>query len=76
LSCCCSPFDSAAHTDGQPCTVCLSTATFGAGAVASPPGLDLDAATPMVVAIATVVFFSTAPTRRYARGPPVVSFTF
>jgi hypothetical protein len=70
------PFDAAAHTDGQPCTVCLSTTNLGAGAVATPLHVELDAATPMFVATFVAALRSIVPTRRFARGPPVVSFAF
>jgi hypothetical protein len=70
------PFDAAAHTDGQPCTVCLSTTNLGAGAVATPIHFELDAATPVFVATFVAALVSTAPTRRFARGPPLVSFAF
>jgi hypothetical protein len=70
------PFDAAAHTDGQPCTACLSTTNLGAGAVATPIHLDLDAGTPVFVATFVAALVSIAPTRRFARGPPAVSFAF
>jgi hypothetical protein len=70
------PVDAAAHDDGQPCTVCLSTTTLGAGAVATPIHFGLDAATPVFVATFVAALVSTVPTRRFARGPPAVSFAF
>ena len=70
------PLDAAAHTDGQQCTVCLSTTNLGAGAVATPIHFELDAATPVFVATFVAEFASTVPTRRFARGPPAVSFAF
>lgn len=68
------PFDQAAHSDGQPCAVCLSIAHFGASAVAADVAFVLDAAVPLLAVVVTLVFFSAVPVRRYARGPPVVSF--
>jgi hypothetical protein len=68
--------DAAAHANGQPCTVCLGTASLGAGAVAAPFHLDVVVATPLAIVATEVGSFSVVPTRRYARGPPAVSFTF
>ncbi len=68
------PFDQAAHTDGQPCAVCLSIANLGAAAVAADLGLALDAAAPLLADVVTLFFFSAVPVRRHARGPPPVSF--
>lgn len=67
-------FDSAAHTSGQPCAVCLSTATLGAGAAPAHVPFTADVATPIFVATVVAVFVSVVPTRRYARGPPSQSF--
>jgi CHASE2 domain-containing sensor protein len=69
------PFDQAAHSDGQPCAVCLSVAHLGAGAVAAAVALVLDAAPPLLAVVVTLVFFAAVPLRRYARGPPYFSFT-
>jgi hypothetical protein len=69
------PFDFAAHAEGQPCAVCLSVADLGAGAAAADAGFALlDAAAPLLVAAVVLVLFSSVPLRRYARGPPSVSF--
>ena len=68
------PLDSAAHTNGQQCSICLSVAPFGAGAVSTPVAIQLDAATPAPVAAATLVRRSISVQRRFARGPPIVSF--
>jgi hypothetical protein len=68
------PFDLAAHVDGQPCTVCLGIADLGAGAAAPNVGFVLEAAAPLTVAVVVLVLFSSVPLRRYARGPPFVSF--
>lgn len=68
------PLDQAAHSDGQPCAVCLSVANLGAGAAPAVVTLVLDAAAPLLAVVVTCSFFSAAPVRRYARGPPTVSF--
>jgi hypothetical protein len=68
--------DAAAHANGQLCTVCLSTASLCASAVAAPFHVDVVVATPLAVVATAAVSFSVVPTRRYARGPPAVSFTF
>jgi len=68
------PFDRAAHSDGQPCAVCLSIADLGAGAAAPDVGFVLEAAAPLTVVAVVLVLFSSVPLRRYARGPPFVSF--
>jgi hypothetical protein len=67
-------YDSAAHSNGQTCAVCVSVASFGAGNVAAP--VHVEPATPksFLVVAAGVVFRSVVPARRYARGPPSVSF--
>jgi hypothetical protein len=70
------PLDAAAHADGQACTVCLSTTTLGAGAVATPIHFELDAATPVFVATFVAALVSIARTHHFARGPPAVSFAF
>jgi hypothetical protein len=67
-------YDSAAHANGQPCAVCLGAAAFSAGAVGAPVQADVAVATPIVAAAAVVVFFAAVPARRFARGPPIVSF--
>jgi hypothetical protein len=68
------PFDRASHTDGQPCAICLSVADLGAGAVAPDVAFVLEAAAPLTVAALVLVLLSSVPVRRYARGPPSVSF--
>jgi hypothetical protein len=69
------PFDQAAHAEGQPCTVCLGLADLGAGAAAADVGFALvEAAAPLLVAVVAVFLLSNVPIRRYARGPPSVSF--
>jgi hypothetical protein len=67
--------DASAHANGQSCAVCVSLASFGAGAVSVPMPFEPVIAASFVVAAAGIVFLSTVPTRRYARGPPTVSFT-
>lgn len=70
------PLDSAAHTNGQPCSICLSVATVGAGAVSTQTPIHLDAATPTLVAVVAAALVSHPVQRRFARGPPAVSFAF
>ena len=69
-------YDSTAHANGQDCAVCMSVASFGAGAVSVPVHFEPSIAAAFIVVAAGIVFLSAVPTRRYARGPPVVSFTF
>jgi len=64
------------HANGQVCAVCVSAASFTAGNVSSPVHFEPTIATAFVVVAAGIVFLSVVPTRRYARGPPRVSFTF
>jgi hypothetical protein len=68
------PYDLAAHTDGQPCAICLSVADLGAGAVAADLAFAIDAGAPLIVVAVVFVLWSSVPARRYARGPPSVSF--
>lgn len=68
------PYDSAAHSNGQSCAECLSVASFSAGAVATPLTFPVPMAVPLFVVAVVVALFSAVPTRRYARGPPTVSF--
>lgn len=70
------PLDSAAHTNGQPCSICFSVATVGAGAVSTPTPIHVDAATPSLVAVVASALVSSPVQRRFARGPPAVSFAF
>jgi hypothetical protein len=68
------PLDAAAHTDGQPCTICLSAHALGAGAASTPPSIDFPvAAQPPTVPLAAV-HVRAALARPHARGPPAVSF--
>jgi hypothetical protein len=64
------------HANGQVCAVCVSAASFAAGNVAAHVHFEPAMATAFVVVAAGIVFLSVVPTRRYARGPPRVSFTF
>jgi VIT1/CCC1 family predicted Fe2+/Mn2+ transporter len=69
-------YDSAAHANGQDCAICVGAASFGAAAPVTPLIFVPEA---LAVALLAAVFFvlaAAAPTRRYARGPPAVSFTF
>jgi len=68
--------ETAAHDNGQACAVCVGAASFGAGAVSTPVHFEPTIAASFVVVAAGIVFRSLVPTRRYARGPPVVSFRF
>jgi hypothetical protein len=63
------------HTNNQDCAVCVGAASLGAGAVSAPVHFAPTIAASFVVVAAGIVFLSAVPTRRYARGPPVVSFT-
>jgi hypothetical protein len=69
------PFDRAAHAEGQPCAVCLSVANLSAGAAAAADvAFVLDASGPLAAVAVVLVLWSSVPVRRYARGPPSVSF--
>jgi hypothetical protein len=68
------PYDLAAHTDGQPCAICLSVADLGAGGVAADVAFAIEAGAPLIVVAVVLVLWSRVPVRRYARGPPSVSF--
>ena len=68
--------DTAAHDNGQVCAVCVGAASFGGANVTAAVHFEPTIATSFVVATAGIVFLSVVPTRRYARGPPSVSFTF
>ena len=67
-------YDSAAHSNGQQCAVCVSAASFSAGAISGPVQVDIVVAPPVVVVAVLAVLFTVVPTRRYARGPPVIPF--
>jgi hypothetical protein len=69
-------YDSAAHANGQDCAICVGAASFGTAAPATPLVFAPEVAAAALVAAVFLVFVSAAPTRRYARGPPAVSFTF
>jgi VIT1/CCC1 family predicted Fe2+/Mn2+ transporter len=69
-------YDSAAHANGQDCAICVGAASFGAAAPATPLVFAPEALAAAVVVAVVFVFVSAAPIRRYARGPPAVSFTF
>jgi hypothetical protein len=68
--------DFAGHANNQDCAVCISVASFGAGAVSVLVHFEPAISASFVVVAAGIVFLSAVPTRRYARGPPAVSFTF
>jgi hypothetical protein len=67
--------DSAKHANGEVCAVCVGAASFGSANVTVAVHFEPAIATSFVVATAGIVFLSVVPTRRYARGPPFVSFT-
>jgi hypothetical protein len=69
-------YDSAAHANGQNCAICVGAASFDAAAPATPLVFAPQVAAAALVAAIFLVFVSAAPARRYARGPPAVSFTF
>jgi hypothetical protein len=69
-------YDSASHSNGQVCAVCVSVASFGAANVATAVHFELSVAATFIVVAAGIVFLSAVPTRLYARGPPRGSFTF
>ena len=68
------PYDLAAHSDGQPCAICLSVADLGAGAVPADVAFAIEVGAPPVLVAEVLVLWSSVPVRRYARGPPSVSF--
>jgi hypothetical protein len=66
--------DAAAHDNGQVCAVCVGAASFGAGAAPVVAAFE-PTITPAAVASAVAIASrSVVPARRYARGPPLVSF--
>jgi hypothetical protein len=67
-------YDTASHANGEDCAICFGAATFGAGNVASPISFEPVIATAFIVVAGHILFLSAVPTRRYARGPPHVSF--
>lgn len=69
-------YDAAAHSNGQACAVCVGAASFGAGHVAAPLHFEPAITTSFVRVAIVGTVSSVAPTRQYARGPPVVSFSF
>jgi hypothetical protein len=68
-------YDSATHANGQACATCVAYASFSAGNVAAPLQLESPVAPAVLGAAAALVLVSVVPARRYARGPPRVSFT-
>ena len=68
------PLDFAAHDNGQPCAVCVSVTHLGHGAASTPVVFALETAAPPFIPSVAVAFVSIVPSRRYARGPPAVSF--
>jgi hypothetical protein len=68
-------YDAAAHANGQTCATCVAATSFGVGNVAVSVLLAVAVATASVVVSVGIVFRCVLPGRRYARGPPRVSFT-
>jgi hypothetical protein len=68
------PLDRDAHADGQPCAICLSVAHLGAGAAGADVAFAIEATAPLIVVAVVLTLLSSVPVRRYARGPPSVSF--
>jgi len=66
--------DRAAHDSGQACAVCVGAASFGAAAAPVPFSFEAAVGEVSIAVALFAVFVSVAPTRRYARGPPAVSF--
>jgi hypothetical protein len=62
------------HANNPDCAVCVGAASFGAAAVSVPVRFEPIVAAPFVAIAAGIVLFSAVPVRRYARGPPAVSF--
>lgn len=69
-------YNSGSHANGQACATCIAAASFSAGNVAAPFQLESAAAPVLPVVAAGIAFCSLVPTRRYARGPPPISFMF
>jgi len=69
-------YDSAAHANGEACAICVTAASFGAANVTTAVHFEPALAASFIVVAAGIVFASVVPTRRYARGPPSVSFAF
>ena len=67
---------SSGHANNPDCAVCVGAATFGAAAVSLPVRFEPVVAAPFIAVAAGIVLLSAVPARRYARGPPAVSFTF
>ncbi len=69
-------YDAAGHANGDACAVCVGAATFGAAAPATPLAIEPVVVAQSVAVAASAFVFTVVPARRYARGPPAVSFTF
>jgi hypothetical protein len=68
-------YDAAAHSNGGACAICVTAASFGAANVAAAVHFEPAVAASFIVVAAGIVFLTVVPARRYARGPPSVSFT-
>jgi hypothetical protein len=69
-------YDAASHANGQTCATCVGMASFAAGNVAVSLQFEPAAAATFVVVAVAIIALSVVPARRYARGPPRVSFMF
>jgi hypothetical protein len=67
------PLDLAAHSNGEPCKICVGVASLGNAAVASLPVFAIDSASPALVEAPFIVRICALPVRQSARGPPSVS---
>jgi hypothetical protein len=67
------PLDLAAHSNGEPCKICVGAASLDHAVAADAPILSLEPAVADAVAATGLAFRSTAPVRQAARGPPLLS---
>jgi hypothetical protein len=67
------PVDLAAHSNGEPCKICVSVAGVGTGTVAQPFVFTVDAAPPALAAEPSLVVVAAQRVRPTARGPPLAS---
>jgi hypothetical protein len=67
------PLDLAAHSNGEPCKICVSVASVGAAAVAQPLVFEVDVALPVLVAEPSQVPVALQRVQPTARGPPIAS---
>lgn len=67
------PLDLAAHSNGEPCKICVSVASVGTAAVAQPIVFAVDAASPALIVPPVSVPAAARRFRPTARGPPFAS---